>query len=354
MNFVIRTDSSVLIGSGHVMRCLTLAAELRKKNAKILFISREQPGTMIPMIEKQGYKVFRLPKGVSDWKAEIEPIHELFAGLKPSVDWLIVDHYELDRKWEEAMRPFVRNIMVIDDLADRKHECDLLLDQNYFQNRLQRYDQLVPSRCKKVLGPRYALLNPEVLKKGENIRERDGTIRSVLVCFGGSDPTNETEKALQAIQMLNQGGLHFDVVVGGLYRNKEKIRKRCQSIPNVTFYEEVSNLASLMAKADLSLGAGGISNWERCYLGLPSIIIVVARNQESIAAALEDAGTAWNLGWHFGVNPRKIAEALSLAIKSREKLVRMGKKGRELMGGKQFQGAPFLASELFEGKYAAA
>jgi UDP-2,4-diacetamido-2,4,6-trideoxy-beta-L-altropyranose hydrolase len=354
MNIVIRADASYELGSGHVRRCLTLAGELQKKGAEIRFISREEPGNLIQFIENLGWKVFRLREGISDWKSEVDPIHRFLKELKPSVDWLIVDHYELDINWEKEIRPFVKNIMVIDDLADRKHECDLLLDQNYFQNNVQRYDQLVPSYCKKVLGPQFALLRPEFLEEREKIRERDGKVRHILIFFGGSDPTNETEKTLHGIQILNQADLYFDLVVGGSCRNKEKIIKASRFISNVTFHEQVSNMASLMAKADLSLGAGGTSTWERCYLALPSFVIVVAKNQERIAMALEDAGAIWNLGWHKGVDAEKIAESFALAIKSPEKVLEIGKRGNEIMGGKNFMGTRFLANEIVEGNYASA
>jgi UDP-2,4-diacetamido-2,4,6-trideoxy-beta-L-altropyranose hydrolase len=244
--------------------------------------------------------------------------------------------------------------MVIDDLADRRHECDLILDQNYFQKNMQRYDQLVPAYCKKVLGPQYALLRPEFLEESKKTRERDGTIRNILIFFGGSDPTNETEKALHGIRILNQADLHFDLIVGSSNRNKEKIKNACRSILNVTFYEQVSNMASLMAKADLSLGAGGTSTWERCYLALPSIVIVVAKNQEKVATALEDAGAIWNLGWHSRVDSEKIAESFALAIKFPEKVLETGRRGNKIMGGRKFLGTLFLANEIVEGNYASA
>ncbi|MHB8482288.1 MAG: UDP-2,4-diacetamido-2,4,6-trideoxy-beta-L-altropyranose hydrolase [Nitrospiria bacterium] len=372
MNIVIRTDASIQLGSGHVMRCLTLADALRDNGAKVSFICRKLRGNLCDFIEGKKYQIYRLPenqniiddvnkdkqilknRNYSDCPMDTNETQSILKNWGETIDWLIIDHYVLGNEWETQMRPYVKKIMVIDDLANRSHNCDLLLDQNMYKNMETRYDGLVPRNCKKLLGPQFALLRPEFKAARKNLRTRDGNIKRILIFFGGTDPTNETQKALEAIQVLNKTDIDVDVVVGASNPHKEQISRICANLQNTSYHCQVENMAELMVMADLAVGAGGSTTWERCCLGLPSIIIVVAKNQERIAMALEDAGTVWNLGWHSGVDSGKITESLLLATKSPEKLLRMGKRGRKIMGGNKFQGASYLANELLEGKYASA
>jgi len=221
MKIFVRADASVQIGTGHVMRCLTLADELRGRDAEIVFVCREFAGNLCGYIEEKGYVVHRLPvsdapdQGVgadlkhaawlgADWQTDGGQVEEIIKRLAAPLDWLIVDHYALDERWEEYLRPYVKKIMVIDDLADRAHDCDLLLDQNFYENLESRYDGLVSAWCKKLLGPKYALLRPEFREARKNLRKRDGHVKRIMIFFGGSDPANETTKALEAIRMLKR------------------------------------------------------------------------------------------------------------------------------------------------------
>lgn len=208
----------------------------------------------------------------------------------------MVDSYALDHKWEKFLRPHVNKIMVIDDLANRAHDCDLLLDQNYYRDIEHRYDGLLPLTCRKLLGPEYALLRPEFHQAKKNLRKRDGKIRRILVFFGGSDPSNETKKALQAIKLLNRPEIAVDVVVGAGNPHREEIKQICSEMPNTTYYCQVENMAELMAAADLAIGAGGVTTWERLYLELPTIAIAVAENQVETLEALGEAEMVWYLG----------------------------------------------------------
>ncbi|MFZ5632096.1 MAG: UDP-2,4-diacetamido-2,4,6-trideoxy-beta-L-altropyranose hydrolase [Bacillota bacterium] len=340
MNVVIRTDASVQIGSGHVMRCLTLASQLRGKGARVSFVCRELTGNLCSLAEEKGFRVYRLPyseslSGDNMWEADAE---QTAAVLKRAgnIGWLILDHYALDSRWESQMRPNVKNIMVIDDMADRPHDCDLLLDQNLSKNMETRYEGLVPVHCRKLLGPRYALLRPEFREARKHLRERGGSVRRILVFFGGSDPTNETAKALEAIRRLNRPDIAVDVVVGGANPHKEQIKQLCSVMPSTTFYCQVDNMAELMARADLAIGAGGTATLERCFLGLPSIVLVVAQNQYETAAAVADAGALWVLGWFHEVSVERIQQAVARAVGSPEALREMGKKAVELMGNHQY------------------
>ena len=300
MKIAIRTDASLYMGTGHLMRCLTLADEVRREGHTVTFICRELPGNLCELIEKKGYHVYRLPfqdknriqtvQDVSSWlgatwredaEQTISVLQEISIASK--IDWLVVDHYALDIQWERMMRPYVKRIMVIDDLANRPHDCDLLLDQNLYENMEQRYMGLVPETCKLLLGPQYALLRPEFREARKKLRPRDGVVRRILIFFGGTDPTNETLKAIEAVRLLNRYDIEVDVVVGANNPHRDLVKKKCEALPNFHYHCQVDNMAELMVKADLAIGAGGSTTWERYCLGLPSILIAVASNQVFIS-----------------------------------------------------------------------
>lgn len=300
MLVVIRADASTSIGSGHVMRCLTLAHRLKKeKNAKVVFVMRVLPGNLIDVVEKQGFEVLRLPpanqkyslNGYGLWltvpmevdaQQTIELLqHYLQEHVCDVVDRLIVDSYALDEQWEQVLRPYCNKIMVIDDLANRRHDCDILLDQNFYLNKDVRYAVLVPEHCKMLLGPEHALLREEFREAKKHLRKRDGNIKNILVFYGGSDFTNETEKAIKALVQLHDEGYNFtaDVITGVSNSRREKIEKICSKYNFLHYYCQISNMAEFMNKADLMLGAGGSTTWERLYMELPALVTAVAENQ---------------------------------------------------------------------------
>ena len=359
---LIRTDSSVQIGTGHVMRCLTLADELRGRGAEAIFICREFDGNLCDYIEEKGYVVHRLPVSDvqeqniesslkhaawlgADWQTDARQVEEIIKDLELPPDWLVVDHYALDERWEGYLRPYVRKIMVIDDLADRAHDCDMLLDQNFYENLENRYDDLTSPQCKKLLGPKYALLRPEFREARKNLRKRDGHVKRIMVFFGGSDPSNETTKALEAIRMLNRPDIAVDVVVGSANPHKDKINKLCASITNVNYHCQVSNMAKLMVDADLFIGGGGSTTWEKCCLGLPSLIISTAMNQDAIAVGCDQAGIGIHINKSKDICPHQIQIEIEKMLLNQTTLLNMGKKSANMVDGK---GADYVTSFLTE------
>lgn len=356
MNLVIRADASISIGTGHIMRCLILAELLRQQDVKVFFICREEMGHLCEYIEQKGYKVGRIHDSPIVHETKIdrqiedatESINILERWNMP-INWLIVDHYELDIYWELKLKPKVNNVMVIDDLANRRHDCDLLLDQNFHLNFEKRYDTLVPSYCTKLLGPRHVLLRPEFLRE-RNKRERDGVIRRILIFYGGSDPTNETVKAIKAIQTMKLSNLEVDVVVGQANPYKNTIRDLCSQSYNFNYYCQINNMAELMCRADLSLGAGGGTMWERCYLGLPAIITEIATNQVEAVAAVGTQGAVWTLGWHELVTIEVIADKIQKALEVPNELKEMSRKAQLLMSGEDHNSSNQLIEEII-GRY---
>jgi UDP-2,4-diacetamido-2,4,6-trideoxy-beta-L-altropyranose hydrolase len=318
MNIVFRVDASYEIGTGHVMRCLTLAQALKNSGTEILFICRELPGNLADYIKNQGFQILRLP----------------YNPESAQEDWLIMDHYGLDIAWQATLRPCVNKIMAIDDLANRHHDCDLLLDQNLYENLEKRYRGFIPEKAVALLGPEYVLLRPEFLKERQNMKKRDGTIRRIFLFFGGSDSGNYTGMAMEGILSLKVKDLVVDLVAGPSNQNKKILKEIYGRIEGVNYYESVGNMAELMAGADLAIGAVGTTTWERCCLGLPSLVVTVADNQVEAARKADRSGFLLYLGEASGVNSAKLAAALRNLFSQPEKVSAMAQRAAEIVDGR--------------------
>lgn len=350
IKIVFRVDASIDIGSGHVMRCLTLADALSESGSTCHFICNLHEGHMIEEIRNKGHNVYPLSNTSApinqpvsdetdysswlgtDWFTDAQQCREIVIRLKP--DWLVVDHYALDGRWENAVLPQGCRLLVIDDLANRGHIADILLDQNWFGKKTtNRYDNLVPQRCIKFLGPQYALLKRDYFKIRQFMPPRDGFVRRVLIFLGGSDPTNQTSKALRALMEPNLQFLIVDVVIGLNHPDPEGITDLAKSRPATVLHKNVPNLAGLMARADLMIGAGGTTTWERMTLGLPSIVITIADNQYPINLALDEAGYVNHIGNMNEVESTDISEAIQHSLVFPEELKTQSNKMQRLVSG---------------------
>lgn len=305
MRVAFRADASVKSGSGHVMRCLTLAEELRGQGAECSFICKEHDGNLINKIRAMGFPVCVLDLS-SDQNQDEDQYLSWLGGtwqddaartlqyLKQGADWLIVDHYSLDFRWESLLASAVRKVMVIDDLANRMHACDLLLDQNLGRTE-QDYVDLVPEQCACLTGPEYALLRTEFSewrKRSLDRKSHFSGIKRVLISMGGSDPDNTTEWAMELLARTRlDDSTVLDIVMGASSPHLEQVR-RASSLSrfNSAVSVNVANMAERMAMSDLSVGAAGSTAWERCCLGLPSLMLVLAENQRLIAEKVQSFG----------------------------------------------------------------
>lgn len=338
-----RTDSSITIGTGHVMRCLTLADELRNRDAEVSFICREETGNLIEIVENRGYRVLHLGRNIN-LENDKKLTQIILKDLTSIPDWLIIDNYDIDVSWESFLRKFVKKIMVIDDLANRKHDCDLLLNQNYNVSE-KSYHGLMSNHCIQLLGTKYAMLQPQFCEVRANMRERNVTVKRILVFISGSDIQNVTSKVLCAIQMLGRFDIIIDVVIGIANPNRREIERLAAQIPNTTCHFNVNNMAELMASADLCIGACGTTTWERCCVGLPSIVIVLAENQVNIAESIEKKGIAVNLGWYENVTVNKLKEVVEGLINDFHKRITMSLKSKEIVDGR---GTERVAEKIIE------
>lgn len=337
MNIVFRVDSSFDLGIGHVMRCITLADSLKKEGMDVRFICRKAKGDCIQLIKNNGFDVYEL-KPVDNsillymkkgWKQDVKETMEILN--KFDVGILIIDHYAIDEKWEQEIRIYTNKIVVIDDIADRSHVCDILIDQNYYENASDRYTSNVSERCELLLGPIYALLRPEFASTRMKMKQRNGIVKSIMISFGGSDPSNETMKVLLAIQDQKQFEVH--VVVGQSNIFKEEIKKFCINYPHLHYYCQIDEMADLMSKCDLAIGAGGSTSWERCCLGLPSIIVSTAENQVELAKNIAKVSVTHYLGDAQNIGITEWRDKILTVINSEAKLVEMSCSGMKLVDG---------------------
>jgi len=324
---VFRVDASSAIGIGHAARCLTLASYLRGEGAVVSFICRAHDGDLSGIIEKCGFVVHRLGhaasvhNGIAAKTSWLGSPVEVDARQSADVladegrpDWLIVDHYGVDAEWERVLRPAVKRLMVIDDLANRSHECDVLLDQNLVTGQDVRYLDKVPEHCRILLGPRFALLDRAYAELHGRVDPRQRDVRRVLVSFGGTDRSNLTARTVAALGSLSIPHMAIDVVVPMDERAAAAVRREASLLANVRVYSNLPTLAQLMAEADLAVGAAGATSWERLCLGLPSLVVTLADNQRPIAESLSQLKLITWLGHDFEVNDQILKDGLASAI----------------------------------------
>ncbi|WP_442602621.1 UDP-2,4-diacetamido-2,4,6-trideoxy-beta-L-altropyranose hydrolase [Paenibacillus sp. KN14-4R] len=314
MNICFRVDATVAIGTGHFMRSLTLASILIENNHRVTFITKAIPHALLEEAYNRQVEIFHIYEGCDDAEATIDTI----LTTRLELDWLVVDHYGIDKTWEEKIRPYTKRVMVIDDLANRPHECDLLLDQNYYTNLTTRYNGLVSDGCKTLLGPEYALLRNEFSLIPKNIRLKEFPAFKVLVCFGGSDPTNETTKVLNALECYSN--LNIDVVIGSIHPSKDNIVEYCNRKNNVNLYIQTDRISQIMATANVAICSVGSMTWERLCVGLPGITIAVADNQIEIARSVAELGIDNYLGISDEVDGLDIVKELDSLISSKDRL----------------------------------
>lgn len=302
MRIAFRVDASIVIGSGHVMRCLSLAEYLKDNGADVFFICRKYPGDLIKKIIKKGFQVFEL-KETGNSKFDTKLFHSHWLGVSQKIDafeskeilvrikpnWLVVDHYALDQEWEKELKHISGKIMVIDDLADRKHDCDILLDQTCGRKQ-KHYTNLVPKTCRLIVGAQYSLLRPEFLEwRRYSLKRRvNPELKSLLISMGGVDDQNHTEDVLHQLMLCSlPNQFKITVVLGALAPHLDSVTIKAKQLScEVIIKVDVDNMAEIMANSDAAIGAAGTTSWERCCLGLPTIQIIVAENQMFLAKSL--------------------------------------------------------------------
>lgn len=309
MYILFRTDASLQIGTGHVMRSLTLADAMAAKGAHCEFICRNHSGHLMEHIRSKGYTAHSLPMcsdtdtdlAHSNWLGATQAqdayaCAPILAARRP--DWLVVDHYALDARWESTLAPHCGQVMVIDDLADRPHACQILLDQTFGRAAVD-YCPLVPGDCALLCGSNYALLRPEFASLRPYSLERRVApkLKQLLVTMGGVDKDNITSKVLAALHNCPlPHDCEITVVMGATAPWLDEVCKQAQDMPWTTrVLVGVRDMGQLMADSDLAIGAAGSTSWEFCCLGVPNLLVCTAANQRTVIAALDSASATVKL-----------------------------------------------------------
>ena len=302
MKAVFRVDASLKIGSGHVMRCLALANALKNNHFTVEFICRKHDGNLIDRICEDGFKVHKLQLGSED-STDLKLEHSSLLGVSQKqdaedcikvlndelIDWIVVDSYALDEDWHRSLKPFCSRLMVIDDLADRNYQCDILLDQTFGRD-ITDYINRTPSNCQSLVSSKYALLRQEFADhRLESLaRRKHPKLNHLLINMGGIDLANITEKILDHLKMSDlKKELNITIIMGENSPHLQSVRNKATELKQKTkVLVGVKNMAQIMTSADIAIGASGSSTWERCCLGLPSIQLVISANQEYLAQIL--------------------------------------------------------------------
>lgn len=305
MNVYFRVDASIEIGTGHLMRCLSLSAELNKRGINTYFISRDISEELAQKIAKSGIYLIKLEtkdfinKNIdflgkySSWlkvSQEQDARETIEAIGKAACDWMVVDHYAIDNVWHRILRPHVKSIFVIDDLIDKSLECDLILNQNFLPSDINLYFEKNITDSIELIGPKYALLREEFysLHHQAKLKQFD-KIKTVLISLGGVDRHNINLNIARVLSALQIEHIFFRFVVGSLYPYKTELKDYCHEHKFI-YCENVNNMAELMLLSDMAIGACGSSTWERCCLGLPTIPLILENNQKQVMQSGQIAG----------------------------------------------------------------
>ena len=305
------------------MRCLALAEEFAANGWTIWFAVRAGTPSIVTSL---AVTVFRLIEFSTNPENEIERMRTAVG----STDIVVIDHYDLDEKYEYACRSFADKIFVIDDIATRRHDCDFILDSSQHPSSL-KYDGVIDAKCQRLYGPNYALIRseirmfrPKALKK-----PRNGDVCKIFVSFGSMDIGGMTCVALEAIKLLKRP---LEVFVA-LNSASPSLNSISINYPDAAFLLDSTNIGQVMLEADVAIGAAGTTAWERCHLALPSIIVTTADNQISIARTINDNGAGIYAGEGSRCGIEKLAGVLEMLISNGDHRASMAMKAAKLVDG---------------------
>lgn len=339
MRILIRADASPTIGSGHIARCLTLARVLRKQGSHVAFACRQLPGHRLGALSAEGFETFALPEfypgedpqqaieSMLPWQADIDAL-DLLLEDHAQFDWIIADHYGLDHHWQTASRRWAPRIAAVDDLATRRYSVDLLLNQN-LSGLSENYTPLLPEGCRTLLGPLYAMLREEFDCPAIEIKPE---ARRVLVNFGGFDAAMQTHHAMLALVDFPE--LDVDFVAGVDNPAWTQMQALAQTRPNWRLHSFVSDFHQRMTEADLFIGAGGGTSWERAALGLPTICIAVSNNQQVNGEVMAAAGAHVFLGAREQVSVTQLRDAIGFVAGNVYLRQSLAERSRQMVDGR--------------------
>ena len=335
MMIVFRVDASSDVGFGHLSRCINLAEVLRSRGNGVSFICRDDELQSFRTLEDRLFATVLLPSlatgEVCNQQQDADQTIEALKEMRP--DWLIVDNYRLDKQWEQMMRPHALKIAVIEDLPSRRHNCDLLLDQNFSDRSNDAFRGQVPDTCELLLGPRFALISEEFKRIREIQTKPTNELKRIFVFCGGSDPQNLTQQVIDELSIAELSNIAIDVVIGAQNQsfNRDASRKLKT---NFEIHDSGNKFAQIMRRADLAIGAGGTTTWERVCLGVPSVVVSIAENQNPACEKLGSDGLVNYLGAQASLRPGVIQDAVIEAKNNYTSLFDQIERGQILVDGR--------------------
>ena len=361
MNVVFRLDASKNIGMGHLSRCRNLAFFLNKKGAKIDFVLRNLDRNFKNFLNHKKYKLNYLPNNRIFNKTLNSDSEKLWPRLlqkidaketkkflsKKKIEWLIVDHYGLNYRWEKDLNNSVKNIMVIDDHLNREHFCNLFLNQNFTKSSTSFSNKYLPKKCKLLLGPKYSLLDKNYSDLRKKIKIKNNKkIKNILVTFGGTNMKNLISKIISVFNCKELHKINLTIITKERHIDSLKHKKNLNQ-PSIKFMPLVKNLSQYILKSDFCIGAGGTTNWERMCLGVPTLVFPIAPNQVEISNNLKKKKLIYLIKNYKGMNIKNLRKKIIEIINNRKELNKTRKKCLTFIDG---LGAVRLSKMLFSMK----
>ena len=327
MNIGIRVEASDKVGTGHLKRCISLSLEIREHlNANLIFFFSGDD-RYLELLKKHNFVFHKIKLNKFDYLDDTNFLKSIVKKNNIELSFIIVDHYKIDINWDKQLSDY--KIIVLDDLANRKHHADILIDQNLYNNYQKRYLDLVNKGCILLLGPKYAILNNKYKKLRKDLI-RKNSYRNVLISFGGTDKFELTEQLLAKFSSCPDLDEYiFHAVITKSFKNKPLIRSYSR-YENIEIYEDLDCLSNLMYECDFSIGAGGTTTWERFAMKLPAIVIAIAENQVESANYLKKNGFINYIGKAKDL-PKDWLENIISIIKDKENLESQSKKISEIV-----------------------
>jgi UDP-2,4-diacetamido-2,4,6-trideoxy-beta-L-altropyranose hydrolase len=350
--FVIRADANKEIGIGHVMRCLALAEWLYAKNVSPLLLTKFSNELIVLKIKQFKGKVTYLPDSLS--QAGDSYLHSKWLNGSEDDDatlcsavieqeikikgksplFILIDHYALAAPWEKKLAQYA-NILVVDDLSDRPHECSWLVDQTFGKTEAD-YVSLVPQKTQLLIGPQYALIRKEFIDATVSLQRAFPKKKiKVLLTLGGVDKNNDTSKLLSLFDYYKSinNKIVITVITSNSNPNLADLKATISHMNNTSLLVDANNMAELMAEHDICIGAAGSTSWERCVMSLPTLSIVLAENQQTISKNLAEVGAIIDLGLVEDITKEVFFEGVNSLINNKDLYDTISNKSKTLCDG---------------------
>ena len=327
-----RVDSSTNLGGGHLSRCIEIAKLLYKRKIKVFFLCKNLKGNLNEWVKSEKFKLLIIKENYKTIQEEINDIENL---LKPflSFKYLIIDNYSIEKEWENAIKKIIPKIVVIDDLANRNHNCDFIIDQNFIENHKNRYTKFVSEKTIQLLSPKYAIIKDSIKKNKTISLPNFKNPSKLFICFGASDPKGYTLAALSALKKIRYKFQLINVFTSKNNINLEKINQKCSTLANCKIHTDNHLLPEILSKSDLAIGAGGTMCWERAFLGVPSLVFGIADNQIKVLEALIKNGIVIGESYSQYPDDNKIESWLKVIITNQKLLEGLSERSRKIVDG---------------------